>query len=191
MLMPYFVSFVILNVMVFNLLSRDTGVINTLIVALGGERVSFFNTPSYWPFLIILFYIWKNLGYGMVIYLATIMGINDEYYDAAKVDGANIYQQIRYVTLPHLKPTFIILLLFNIGTIMRGQLELFYQMVGKNSLLFNVTDIIDTYVYRILISQGSMSYGAAAGLYQSALGFTIIMVTNFLVKRTNEDYALF
>jgi ABC-type polysaccharide transport system permease subunit len=191
-LMPYFVSFVILNVMIFNLLSYDTGIVNTLITSMGGERVSFFNTPSYWPFLITIFYLWKNLGYGMVIYLATIMGINDEYYDAAKVDGANVYQQIRYVTLPHLKPTFIILLLYSIGGIMRGQLELFYQMIGDNGLLFNITDIIDTYVYRILIKQPtSMGMSAAAGLYQSVFGFAIIMVTNFAVKRTNEDYALF
>ena len=190
--MPYFVSFVILSVMVYNILNYEVGVINSAIVSVGGSRIDFYNKPYYWPFLITLFYIWKNLGYGMVVYLATIMGINDEYYDAAKVDGANVFQQIRYITLPHLKPTFIILLLFALGSIMRGQFELFYQIIGNNGLLFNVTDIFDTYVYRITVTQPlSMGLGAAAGLFQSVFGFIIIVTTNFIIKRKNEEYTLF
>ncbi|MDR2648666.1 MAG: ABC transporter permease subunit [Clostridiales bacterium] len=190
--MPYFVSFVILKVLVYNILEYNYGVINTYIAASGGQRVDFYNTPGDWPLLITLFYIWKNIGYGMVVYLATIMGINDEYYDAAKVDGANIYQQIRYITLPHLKPTFIIMLLYALGSIMKGQFELFYQLVGSNGALFNVTDIFDTYVYRITTTQPlSMGLGAAAGLYQSLFGFLIIMAANFIIKRKSAEYALF
>jgi ABC-type polysaccharide transport system permease subunit len=190
--MPYFVSFVILSVLVYNILEYNVGLANSIVTAFGGDRIDFYNTPKYWPPLIILFYIWKNLGYGMVIYLATIMGINDEYYDAAKVDGANVYQQIRYIVLPHLKSTFIILLLYALGSIMRGQFELFYQMIGNNGLLFNVTDIFDTYVYRIAITQPlSMGLGAAASLFQSLFGFVILVTTNFLIKRKNEEYALF
>jgi ABC-type polysaccharide transport system permease subunit len=190
--MPYFVSFVILSVLVFNLLEFNVGLVNSIITSLGGERRDFYNTPTYWPFFITFFFIWKNLGYGMVIYLATIMGINDEYYEAAKVDGASILQQIRYITLPQLKPTFIVLLLFALGSIMRGQFELFYQLVGNNGLLFNVTDIFDTYVYRITMFQPmSMGLGAAAGLFQSIFGFLVIVVTNFLIKRKNEEFALF
>jgi len=190
--MPYFVSFVILKVIVYNVFEYQYGLINTYIASLGGQRVDFYNTPSYWPLLITFFFLWKNIGYGMVIYLATIIGINEEYYDAAKVDGANVYQQIRYITLPHLKPTFIILILYSIGGIMKGQFELFYQLVGTNGVLFNITDILDTYVYRVTITQPlSMGLGAAAGLYQSVFGFLIIMITNFLIKRKNAEYALF
>ena len=189
--MPYFVSFVILRVLVFNLF-EDRGIINSLITSMGGEKVNFYQEASYWPWFIIFFYIWKNLGYGMVIYLATIMGINDEYYDAAKVDGANIWQQIRFITLPHLKPTFIILLLYSLGSIMRGQFELFYQMIGTNGPLYNLTDIFDTYVYRVAMSQPlSIGLGTAAGLFQSLFGLILIVSVNFLIKRKHAEYALF
>jgi ABC-type polysaccharide transport system permease subunit len=190
--MPYFVSYVILKVIVYNIFEYDFGLINSYLAAFGIERLDFYNTTSYWPWLITGFYLWKNLGYGMVVYLATIMGISDEYYDAAKVDGANVFQQIMYITVPMLKPTFIILLLYALGGIMKGQFELFYQLVGTNGVLFNVTDIFDTYVYRITTTQPlSMGLGTAAGLYQSIFGFVIIVVTNFIIKRRNEEYALF
>ncbi|SHO47507.1 ABC transporter permease [Anaerocolumna xylanovorans] len=192
MFMPYFVSFVILKVLVYNLFEYDSGVVNTMVAAMGGQKIDFYNTPHYWPILITVFYIWKNIGYGMVVYLATIVGISDEYYDAAKVDGASLVQQIRYITLPLIKPTFIILFLFSLGSIMKGQFELFYQMVGTNGVLYNATDIFDTYVYRITTTQPlSIGIGTAAGLYQSLFGFVLIMVTNFIVKRKNSDYALF
>jgi ABC-type polysaccharide transport system permease subunit len=192
MFMPYFVSYVILKVLVYNLFQYETGAINSLLVSLGLERLDFYNTPAYWPFLITLFYIWKNLGYGMVVYLATITGISDEYYEAAKIDGANIFQQIRYITLPLVKPTFIILLLYALGSIMKGQFELFYQLIGNNGLLYNITDIFDTYVYRISTTQPlNIGIGTAAGLYQAIFGFVVIMVTNYFVKKRNEDFALF
>ena len=128
----------------------------------------------------------------MVVYLATITGIDHEIYEAAKVDGANDLQQIRYITLPHIRPTFIILLLYALGSIMKGQFELFYQLIGNNGVLFNATDIFDTYVYRITMTQPlSIGLGTAAGLYQSIFGFVIIMAVNFIVKRKNPEYALF
>ncbi len=192
MFMPYFVSFVILKVIIYNVFEYQYGIINNIVTSMGGDRIDFYNTPSYWPVLITLFYLWKNIGYGMVVYLATIMGIDAEMYDAAKVDGANIFQQIRYITLPQLKPTFIILLLYALGGIMKGQFELFYQMIGNNGVLYNITDIIDTYVYRIATTQPlSIGLGTAAGLYQSIFGFVLIVVTNWIVKRKNPEYALF
>ncbi|TCL57240.1 ABC-type polysaccharide transport system permease subunit [Kineothrix alysoides] len=192
MFMPYFVSFVILKVLVYNIFEYQYGLINNIITSAGGGKIDFYNTPSYWPVLITLFYLWKNIGYGMVVYLATIMGIDSEYYEAAKVDGANIFQQIWYITLPLVKPTFIILLLYALGSIMKGQFELFYQMIGNNGTLYNVTDIFDTYVYRITMTQPlSIGLGTAAGLYQSVFGFAIVILTNFLVKRKNPEYALF
>ena len=190
--MPYFVSYVILRVLVFNLFEYEVGLVNNFLTSLGLDKVDFYNTPSYWPFLITIFYLWKNVGYGMVVYLATITGISSEYYEAAQIDGANILQQIRYITIPLLKPTFIILLLYALGGIMKGQFELFYQLVGTNGTLFDATDIFDTYVYRITTTQPlSMGLGTAAGLFQSLFGFVIIMVTNFIIKRKNPEYALF
>ena len=190
--MPYFVSYVILRVLVFNLFEYEVGLINNFVTSLGFARIDFYNTPAYWPWLITLFYLWKNIGYGMVVYLATITGISTEYYEAAQIDGANIYQQILYITVPLLKPTFIILLLYALGGIMKGQFELFYQLVGNNGTLFNVTDIFDTYVYRITTTQPlSMGMGTAAGLFQSIFGLVVIVTTNFFIKRKNPEYALF
>ena len=190
--MPYFVSYVILRVLVFNMFEYEVGLVNNFVTSLGMERIDFYNTPGYWPWLITAFFLWKNIGYGMVVYLATITGISTEYYEAAQIDGANIYQQIRYITIPLLKPTFIILLLYALGGIMKGQFELFYQLVGNNGILFNATDIFDTYVYRITTTQPlSMGLGTAAGLFQSLFGFIVIVVTNVCIKRKNPEYALF
>ena len=190
--MPYFVSYVILRVLVFNMFEFDVGLVNNFLTSMGRAKVDFYNTPSYWPWIITLFYLWKNIGYGMVVYLATITGISTDYYEAAQMDGANIFQQIRYITVPLLKPTFIILLLYALGGIMKGQFELFYQLVGNNGTLFATTDIFDTYVYRITTTQPlSMGMGTAAGLFQSLFGFVLILGTNFFIKRKNPEYALF
>ncbi len=190
--MPYFVSYVILRVLVYSLLEDKLGLLDNLLGNLTGKNIDFYNTPKYWPGLIVFFSMWKGIGYGMVVYLATIMGISDEYYEAAKIDGANIFQQIRFITVPLLKPTFIILLLYAIGGIMRGQFELFYQMVGQNGILYDLTDIIDTYVYRVTTTQAmSMGLATAAGLYQSVFGLVIVVLTNWIIKRRNAEYALF
>ena len=189
---PTVVTIVILKVIVYNVFEYEYGLINSMLVNAGLNRIDFYNSPKYWPGFILAFYLWKNLGYGMVVYLATIMGISDEYYDAAKVDGANIFQQIWYITVPLLKPTFIILLLYALGGIMKGQFELFYQTVGNNGVLYDVTDILDTYVYRVTTTQPlSMGLSAAAGLYQSVFGLVIVILTNWFIKRSNAEYALF
>lgn len=192
MFMPYFVSYVMLKVMVYSLMEYQYGAINNMIRSSGGTAIDFYNTPVYWPFLITLFYMWKSVGYGMVIYLATIMGIDNELYEAAKVDGANIFKRILYITLPQIKPTFIILLIYSLGSIMKGNFELFYQTVGNNGLLYDVTDILDTYVYRITVGQPlSIGLGSAAGLFQSIFGFVVVMVTNWAIKKKDSEYALF
>ncbi len=190
--MPHFVSYVLLNVIVYNALTYETGAVNTFLTSIGLNRIDFYNTPGYWPFIIVFFELWKGVGYGSVVYLAAILGIDKTYYEAAEVDGANIFQQIRYITLPLLKPTFIILVLFSLGNIMRGQFDLFYQIVGNNGILYNTTDIFDTYVYRLTMTNPlNNGLGTAAGLFQSIFGFIIILITNYIVKRRNEDYALF
>ena len=191
MFFPYFVSYVIMSVIVFNLFNFETGFISTMMKSLALKPINFYNMPNIWPMLIVLLYMWKWIGYGTVIYLATILGINREYYEAAEIDGANIFQQIRHITLPQIKPTFIILLLFALGGIMRGQFEMFYQIIGNNGVLFPTTDIIDTYVYRSLITNFDIGMGTAAGLYQSVFGFILVLGINWLVKRRNPEYALF
>lgn len=150
-----------------------------------------YNKPIVWIFLIILFYLWKNLGYSMVIYLAAITGISDEYYEAAKIDGAHIFQRIWYITVPMLKSTFVVLLLFSLGSIMKGQFDLFYQLIGNNGVLYNTTDILDTYVFRSLKVTFDIGMATSAGLYQSLFGFILIMTVNYIIRRINDDYALF
>lgn len=191
-LMPHFVSYVILNVFAYNLFNYDHGLINNIVVnVLEGKPVDFYTNAAWWPFIIVFFNIWKGLGYGTVVYLATITGIGQEYYEAAKVDGASVFQQIRYITLPGVKPTFIILLIYSLGGIVRGQFELFYQLVGNNGLLFSTTDILDTYVYWATISNVDYGIGTAVGLYQSVVGFAIVMVTNYCIRKKDPAYALF
>lgn len=191
MFLPYFVSFVILSVIVYNLFNYDSGFLNTMLTQFGIGSVDVYSKPWAWIFLIIIFYLWKNLGYSMVIYLAAITGISDEYYEAAKIDGANIFQRIWYITVPMLKSTFVVLLLFALGSIMKGQFDLFYQLIGNNGLLYNTTDILDTYVYRSLKVTFDVGMATAAGVYQSLFGFVLIMTVNYIIRKINDDYALF
>ncbi len=191
MFLPYFVSFVILSVIVYNIFNYDNGFFNSMLTSFGMEKVDVYSKPVLWIFLIIFFFLWKNIGYNMVIYLATITGISSEYYEAAQIDGANIFQRIWYITLPMLKSTFVVLLLFALGSIMKGQFDLFYQLVGNNGLLYNTTDIIDTYVFRSLKVTFDMGMATAAGLYQSLFGFVLIMTVNYIIRKINDEYALF
>jgi putative aldouronate transport system permease protein len=189
--LPYFISFVLVGLFAYGLMNYNFGIINSFLSDIGLPRVNFYSNPSYWKYILTVTHVWKWLGYGSVIYLASIMSINTELYDVASIDGANAFRQIRSVTLPMLKPTIIILLLFSIGGILRGQFELFYQMVGRNGLLFNATDILDTYVYRALTTTAQIELGTAAGLYQSIFGLAVILGANFIIKRIEPDYALF
>jgi len=189
--LPYFVSFVILSVIVFNLFHYEQGVLNGVLASVGMEPVDVYSKPKLWIVLIILFYLWKNFGYSMVIYLAAITGISEDYYEAAKIDGANTFQRAWRITLPMLKTTFVILLLFALGSIMKGQFDLFYQMVGNNGLLYSTTDILDTYVYRSLRVTFDFGMATAAGVYQSVFGFFLIMTVNGIIRKVNSDYALF
>lgn len=189
--LPYFISFVILSVIVYNLFNYESGFLNTMLQSLNMEPIDVYNTPWMWVPLIIVFYLWKHLGYSMIIYLAAITGISDEYYEAAKIDGANIFQRVWHITIPMLKTTFVVLLLFALGSIMKGQFDLFYQLVGNNGVLYNATDILDTYVYRSLKVTFDMGMATAAGLYQSAFGFILVVTVNYIIRRINEEYALF
>lgn len=190
MFLPYFLSWVLVGAFVFNLFS-ELGVANTLLKQLGLQPYDFYTHTAPWKYIIVFFSVWKGLGYGTVIYLAAIMGISDEYYEAAKIDGANIFKQITHITLPLLTPTFVLLILFSLGGILKGQFDLFYQIIGNNGTLYDATDIIDTYVFRSLTVNFDIGMGTAAGLYQSFFGFVLIMTVNYIIKKTREEYALF
>jgi len=191
MFFPYFISFVIVGAFVYNIFNFETGVLNNFLRMFGIEEFDAYGTTSIWKYILVLLYLWKNIGYNTIIYLAAIVGISDEYYEAARMDGANVFQQIRRITLPLLMPTFIVLLLLSLGGIMRGQFDLFYQVIGSNGTLFDTTDIIDTYVFRSLKVTFDVGLGTAAGLYQSFFGCLLILTVNYLIRRKHEEYALF
>ena len=191
MFLPYFISWVVVGVIAYNILNVENGTINAVLSKLGSEKVNFYGNTYAWPFILIFASAWKNVGYGTVLYLAAIMGIDAEIYEAAKIDGANIFQRIFKVTIPCLVPTLVILTLLAIGTIFRGDFQMFYQLVGNNGPLFNATDVIDTFTFRSLVRSGEVGMSAAAGLYQSVFCFITIMITNYLVKRYDKDNSLF
>ena len=191
-LFPYVISYVIVQVFAYAMLNGSSGSITLLVRnVLGIANFNAYRTPSVWKLIIVVAYLWKSVGYGMVIYLAALSGIDETYYEAARMDGASAWQQIRYITLPLLLPTFILLLLLAIGGILRGQFELFYQLIGNNGLLFEQTDIIDTYVFRLLEDSFDIGLGTAAGLIQSVFGFIVVTLCNTFVRRVHPEYALF
>lgn len=189
--LPHFISFVILSAFVYNLFNYEFGTVNTILTSLGFDRVDIYGMPKIWPFIIVMFKAWKSVGYASIIYLAAIMGINPELYEVAKLDGANVFQRVRYITLPSLLPTMIILFILRVGRIMRGQFQLFYQIVGNNARLFDATDVIDTYVFRSLVDHFDVGRGTAASLYQSFFGLLLVIITNYIIKKIEPDYSLF
>ena len=191
MFLPYFISDVLVSLLVYNLLNYDYGFISNLVRALGGEMPKVYQMAGAWPFIIILVNLWKGTGYGTVVYFAAITGMDSSMLEAAQIDGANGFQRIRYIILPTLKPTVIILFLFAIGGILKGNFGLFYNLVGNNSMLFNTTDIIETYVYRSMMNSFNFSQSSAVGLFQSVVGFFIVIGANAFVKKLDPDYALF
>lgn len=191
MFLPYFVSQVLIGILVFNMLNYDTGFVNNMLGSLGLELWEPYSDPNVWPPILILVYLWQNTGYNSVVYFAAIMGIDAGIIEAAKVDGANCFHKIWHIVLPGLKPTIVILLLFALGGIVKGNFGLFYNIIGTNSLLFPTTDIIETYVYRAVTADFNFSTASVVGLYQSLIGFVIVMAVNFTVKKIEPDYSLF
>lgn len=192
MFLPYFISAVLVGLLAFNILNYDFGFLNSVIKFFGGDPIKVYSMPNAWWIIIVLVNLWQGTGYGSIVYFASICGIDSNIIEAAEVDGANILQRIRYIILPSLKPTVIILFLFAIGGIMKGNFGLFYNLIGSsNSMLFPTTDIIETYVYRTLMNNFNFANSAAVGLYQSVFGFALVMFCNWVVKKIDEEYALF
>lgn len=191
-LLPQLVSWIIVSYFVYALLSIDKGMVNNSILPiLGIKEISWYTESKYWPYIITIMQIWKTIGFNSIIYLATIIGISSDYYEAATLDGASRSQQIRHITLPLLTPTIITLFLLHVGKIFYADFGLFYQVPMNSGALFSTTNVIDTYVYRALIQLGDIGMSAAAGFYQSIVGFIMIIISNFIVRKFNKENALF
>lgn len=189
--LPHFISMVMVGTFAYNLLNYNSGVINSLLVGLGFERVDFYSIPVAWYFILPIVDFWKGVGYGSIIYVSAITGISDELYEAADLDGANFWQEIIHITIPSIRPTIVILTLMSLGSIMKGNFDLFYQLVGESGQLMETTEIIDTYVWRSLRTNVQIGMGSAAGLYQSFVGMILVVTVNTIVKKIEPDYALF
>ena len=189
--LPYFVSWVIVGTIAYNLLNYENGVVNGILGMLGLEPVNIYANGPAWRIIIVLFNAWKSVGYSMVVYLAAVTGVDMQLHESAKIDGANIFQRVRHVTFPAILPTVVTMVLLDVSKIFRGNLDLFYQLVGKNGALYDSTDVIDTFVFRSLLETSDIGMAASAGFYQSILCFVTIMLVNGIVKRVQSDYALF
>jgi putative aldouronate transport system permease protein len=189
--LPYFISWVVAGAIVYNLLNYEFGAVNTLLKSIGFEPLNFYNSPKLWPYILIFFSAWKTVGYGTVIYLASIAGIDAEMYEAAKIDGANVLQRIVHITIPSIVPTIMVLLLLKISQIAKGDFGMFYQLIGTNGILFDKTDVIDTYAFRALLDMQEFGMSAAVGVYQSVLNFIIIIIVNTSVRKASKENALF
>ena len=191
MFFPYFISWIVLGTVVSAILDYNNGTLNGLLNALGIGAIDFYSKPDYWRAILVICSIWNSAGYSSVVYYAALSGIDPGYYEAAKVDGATRWQRIIYITLPLLRPTIIILFLMSVGNMLRGNLSMIIGLTNLNSLLLPVTDIIDVYVYRSSIGIGEMSYSSAVSLYQSVVGFVLVMISNAVVRKVDRDSSLF
>lgn len=190
-LLPYLISMVIVAYLAYVFLSPTTGMLNGVIRSLGGENINWYNSPQYWPFILIFIQLWKTLGFNMILYYSSIVGFSQDYYEAAELDGATKWQQIKHITLPLLRPTIITLLILQLGQVFRSDFGLFYQVPMNQGALFEVTDTIDTFVYRALLKNPNIGMSSAAGFIQSVVGFVFILAANGIIRRISPEESLF
>ena len=190
-LLPYLMSMVIVAYLAYAYLAPESGMINGILSALGMDKIDFYREAKFWPFILLFINQWKTIGFGMILYYSSLVGISKDYYEAAMLDGASKWQQIRHITLPLLKPTIITLLILNCGNIMRSDFGLFYQVPQNSGMLYSVTDTIDTYVYRMLMINNDIGVSSAAGFIQSIVGFVLVLTVNAIIRKLDKDNALF
>ena len=191
-LMPYLMSMVIVSYLVFAFLSSDTGFINkSILEPLFHKSIPFYQEKKYWPFILVFVNQWKGIGFSMVLYLSALSSISPEYYEAAKIDGATKWQQIRHITLPSLKTMVITMTILNIAKICTSDFGLFYQIPKNSGPLYSVTQTIDTYVYNALMNQNNISMSSAASVFQALVGFILVLLSNFIIRKINPDDAMF
>lgn len=191
-LLPHILSTAVIAYLAFAFLSKDSGFLNNgIIKPLGGEAISWYSKPKYWPFILTFIQLWRSVGYTTIMYYATLVGIDTSYYEAAVIDGASTWDQIRYITLPCLKTTIITLTIMNLGRMFYSDFGLFYQVPMNNGLLFNATNTLDTYVYRGLLELNDIGRASAACFIQSVLGFVLVWGANALTRKVDPDSAVF
>lgn len=195
MFLPFFMGWTIVSMVLFGLIDYQVGTINAFLVKFGMERVIITDKPELWPWILTAIRIWKGTGAGCIIYLATLVSIDPQLYEAAAIDGASRLQRIRFISLPSLLPVVILLVLLDIGRIFFGDFGMIYAVIGDKAQLYETTDVIDTYLLRALRNNSNYGFSAAVGLLQSVLGFVCIYGSNWLVKKYSqsrgEDYTLF
>ncbi|MDR9855768.1 MULTISPECIES: ABC transporter permease [unclassified Paenibacillus] len=190
MFFPYFISWVVVGAILYGIFSTDVGVANQILKFFGADPISWYSEPKYWKWIIILSSVWKWSGYSSIIYMAAMANFDASLYEAAKVDGANKFQQILHLTVPMLKPTMIVLSLLSVGRIFYGDFGMIYGIVGNNPVLADEVTVIDTYVYQSMRTLG-FSYSTAIGLLQSVMGLILITGANQFAKKINDGEGLF
>ena len=189
--MPYFISWIVASYILYALLSPQMGMIPKIMANAGMEVPNFYNEPEYWPFILLVSYVWKNIGYMTLLFYTTLMGIDSSYFEAAAIDGATKWKRAIYISLPYLKPVIIIMTLLQIGKIFYADFGMFYFLTRDSGTLYPVTDVIDTYVFRALRVTGDIGMSSAVGLYQSIVGFLLVLGSNLVVRRIDKDSAIF
>ena len=190
MLLPHFISWVIVSYMSYALLNPSAGIFNSILQGLGMNPVDWYGNPKYWPWILVITSVWKGVGYSSIVYYASLMGIDNGYFEAARIDGATKWQEIKYITIPSLIPIITIQSILSVGSILRADFGLFYQVTRDVGALYPVTDVLDTYIYRALLEQNNVALSSAAGFLQSVVGCVLVLVTNWIVNRIEPDNAL-
>ncbi|EGG34938.1 ABC transporter permease subunit [Virgibacillus sp. LDC1] len=190
--LPHLISFVVVGYLVYAALSLETGFMNKTILPLFGiESISWYTEPKYWPVILTVVQLWKSVGFSCIIFLASIISIDPEYYEAARLDGASKWRQIQSITIPLITPVIVMLTLLSIGRMFYSDFGLFYQVPMNSGMLNDTTNVIDTYVYRSLMIMGDIGMASAAGVYQSIVGFVLVLSANYIVRKFNRENALF
>ena len=189
--MPHFLSWVVISYFVYAFLATDQGLLNSIVTALGGERIRWYQEKAYWPYFLVFINTWKTFGYSMVVYMATITGIDQSLYESAVIDGATKWQQCKGITLPLLRPVISIMFILNVGSIFSTDFGLFFQVTRDSNSLIDVTQTLDVYVYKALMQNNNYNYSAAASLLQNTLGCILLIVANLVVKKIDPDSGLF
>jgi len=190
MFFPHFMSWVVVTYFVFAFLSPDKGIVNAISVFFGNEPYNWYMKPEYWPYILIFLNVWKGMGFGMVVYLASITSIDSEQYEAAHIDGATKWQQVKFITIPYLKFMIIMMLILSMGSLVRSDFGLFYQVPRASNSLYTVTETVDVFIYKMLKTQSNPNLAAAAAFLQSILGMLLILGSNWVVGKIDKDSSI-
>lgn len=191
LILPHFLSWVIVGYVAYAILNPEFGLANTLLEKLGKGRISWYSEPKYWPSILTVASVWKHVGMNSIIYYSALLGIDETLYEAAEIDGASSWQKTKYITLPSILSMIVMLNILAVGNIFRADFGLFYQLTRDSGALYATTDVMDTYVFRVMRTMGDVSTSAAAGFVQSIVGFITVVTTNAIVRKIDSDSALY